>query len=29
MYEKISFKRSVDLDFMQGELPVFGLRLKL
>jgi ribosomal protein S18 acetylase RimI-like enzyme len=27
MYEKIGFKRSVDLDFMQGELPVFGFRL--
>jgi GNAT superfamily N-acetyltransferase len=29
MYEKIGFKRSEDLDFMQGELPVFGFRLKL
>jgi ribosomal protein S18 acetylase RimI-like enzyme len=27
MYEKIGFKRSEDLDFMQGELPVFGFRL--
>ena len=26
MYEKIGFKRSSDLDFMQGELPVFGFR---
>lgn len=29
MYEKIGFKRSEDLDFMQGELPVFGFRLVL
>jgi GNAT superfamily N-acetyltransferase len=29
MYENIGFKRSEDLDFMQGELPVFGFRLKL
>ncbi len=29
MYEKIGFKRSEDLDFMQGELPVYGFRLKL
>jgi len=29
MYEKIGFKRSEDLDFMQGELPVFGFRLLL
>lgn len=29
MYEKIGFKRSEDLDFMQGELPVFGFRYKL
>ena len=29
MYEKFGFKRSEDLDFMQGELPVFGFRLKL
>ncbi|RUT79120.1 GNAT family N-acetyltransferase [Ancylomarina longa] len=27
MYEKIGFKRSEDLDFMQGELPVFGFRM--
>jgi ribosomal protein S18 acetylase RimI-like enzyme len=26
MYEKIGFKRSEDLDFMQGSLPVFGFR---
>ncbi len=26
MYERIGFKRSVDLDFMQGSLPVFGFR---
>jgi GNAT superfamily N-acetyltransferase len=29
MYEKMGFKRSQDLDFMQGNLPVFGFRLKL
>ncbi len=29
MYEKLGFKRSEDLDFMQGELPVFGFRLLL
>jgi len=29
MYEKLGFKRSEDLDFMQGELPVFGFRLQL
>lgn len=29
MYEKIGFQRSEDLDFMQGQLPVFGFRLKL
>lgn len=29
MYEKLGFKRSQDLDFMQGELHVFGFRLKL
>jgi hypothetical protein len=29
MYENLGFKRSDDLDFMQGELPVFGFRLKL
>lgn len=29
MYEKLDFKRSGDLDFMQGELPVFGFRLKV
>ena len=29
MYEKIGFKRSEDLDFMQGELPVYGFRLLL
>ena len=27
MYEKLGFKRSMDLDFMQGTLPVFGFRL--
>ena len=29
MYEAIGFKRSEDLDFMQGELQVFGFRLLL
>ncbi len=29
MYEDLGFKRSEDLDFMQGELPVFGFRLEL
>ena len=27
MYERMGFKRSEDLDFMQGALPVFGFRL--
>lgn len=27
MYEDLGFKRSEDLDFLQGELPVFGFRL--
>ena len=29
MYESMGFKRSEDLDFLQGELPVFGFRLLL
>ena len=29
MYEKMGFKRSNDLDFMQQELPVYGFRLTL
>lgn len=29
MYEKLGFERSEDLDFMQGELPVYGFRLVL
>ncbi len=29
MYEKLGFRRSEDLDFMQGELAVFGFRLRL
>jgi GNAT superfamily N-acetyltransferase len=29
MYEKMGFKRSKDLDFIQVELPVFGFRLLL
>ena len=29
MYEKLGFIRSEDLDFIQGELPVFGFRLKI
>lgn len=28
MYENIGFVRSEDLDFMQGELPVFGFRYR-
>jgi GNAT superfamily N-acetyltransferase len=29
MYENIGFQRSGNLDFMQGELAVFGFRLKI
>jgi GNAT superfamily N-acetyltransferase len=29
MYEQLGFKRSQDLDFMQGQLSVFGFRLML
>jgi GNAT superfamily N-acetyltransferase len=29
MYENIGFKRSEDLDFIQGKLPVFGFRLHI
>ncbi len=29
MYEGLGFKRSGDLDFMQGDLPVYGFRLLL
>jgi len=29
MYESMGFKRSEDLDFMQGDLPVYGFRLTL
>lgn len=29
MYEGIGFKRSEDLDFIQGELSVYGFRLRL
>lgn len=29
MYERMGFVRSEDLDFMQGELAVFGFRMKL
>jgi GNAT superfamily N-acetyltransferase len=29
MYERLGFQRSPDLDFLQGELPVFGFRLAL
>lgn len=28
MYEKMGFKRSSDLDFLQNGLPVYGFRLK-
>lgn len=29
MYENLGFTRSEDLDFMQGELAVYGFRIKL
>jgi ribosomal protein S18 acetylase RimI-like enzyme len=29
MYEQLGFQRSADLDFMQGQLSVFGFRLLL
>ncbi|WP_341837816.1 GNAT family N-acetyltransferase [Chitinophaga pollutisoli] len=29
MYQRMGFLRSEDLDFLQGELPVFGFRLPL
>ena len=29
MYENMGFKRSADLDFKQGDFPVFGFRLPL
>lgn len=29
MYEGMGFERAIDLDFIQGELPVFGFRQKL
>lgn len=29
MYENMGFKRSEDLDFMQGQLPVYGFKLAL
>jgi GNAT superfamily N-acetyltransferase len=29
LYERLGFQRSPDLDFLQGELPVFGFRLRL
>lgn len=29
MYERLGFRRSPDLDFLQGELPVFGFRMAL
>ncbi len=29
MYVRLGFRRSLDLDFMQGALPVFGFRLDL
>ena len=29
MYESMGFRRSDDLDFMQGDLPVYGFRLLL
>ena len=29
MYEDMGFRRSADLDFMQGKLPVFGFRFNI
>jgi ribosomal protein S18 acetylase RimI-like enzyme len=29
LYESLGFERSEDLDFRQGDLPVFGFRLRL
>jgi ribosomal protein S18 acetylase RimI-like enzyme len=29
LYERLGFERSEDLDFLQGELPVYGFRLSL
>ena len=29
MYEKLGFMRATDLDFMQGQVEVFGFRLRL
>ncbi|RIJ37769.1 GNAT family N-acetyltransferase [Pontibacter oryzae] len=29
LYERMGFKRAEELDFMQGQLPVFGFRLML
>jgi len=29
LYERLGFERSEELDFMQGELPVYGFRLSL
>ena len=29
LYERLGFQRSTDLDFMQGDLAVFGFRMKL
>ncbi|WP_257313234.1 GNAT family N-acetyltransferase [Geothrix fuzhouensis] len=29
LYERLGFERSEDLDFLQGELPVYGFRLPL
>lgn len=29
MYERLGFERSPDLDFLQGELRVFGFRLRI
>jgi hypothetical protein len=29
LYERLGFERSKDLDFVQGDLPVFGFRLWL
>jgi hypothetical protein len=29
LYEKLGFRRSEDLDFMQAAMPVYGFRLRL
>jgi len=29
MYERLGFIRAAEIDFVQGELPVFGFKLKI